>query len=493
MRRACPRARACANRIRLRPALVRPIAGTPAARARQRGCRCGTATPRRAADRSDAGEAGSRDDAGECAIRSSGRLLCFAENRRNRVGDCRPARRFALELLSSRPGQAVVLRVAVVFGEAPLRVNPPLHFEPVQRRIKGAFLDTQHVLRYLLDPPGDREPMIGRGREDAQNQQWQRALDKLTGTGFSHRCLMGEPTPRRRLCQTSRGAAGADRRPAFGSILSARNKGGCMRASYVPSRAAIVISAVCVADASAHHSFAPHFDAGKPVSIEGTVTEYESRNPHSYLHIAAVDENGRTREYICESHGVTQLTRNGIRPDMFKAGTRVRVTGSLSRHSPYMCFFNTVAFADGRTLSVNGPTGGTRPVAATAAARKDIFGTWLLAPMPNRSTSGPQPMMQFLTPAGQKAVAAYDPFRDDPTFRCDPVGVRRVWGAPATPLEIVREGKDIVLRHEWMDVRRVVHMNLTEHPKTGPRSSLGHSIGRFDGDTLVIDTANFAP
>src|SRR5687767_13172233 len=265
-----------------------------------------------------------------------------------------------------------------------------------------------------------------------------------------------------------------------------------MRASYVPSRAAIVISAVCVADASAHHSFAPHFDAGKPVSIEGTVTEYESRNPHSYLHIAAVDENGRTREYVCESHGVTQLTRNGIRPDMFKAGTRVRVTGSLSRHSPYMCFFNTVEFADGRTLSVNGSTGGTR-AAATATARKDIFGIWLLAPIPNRSTSGPQPMMQFLTPAGRKAVAAYDPFRDDPTFRCDPVGVRRVWGAPATPLEIVREGKDIVLRHEWMDVRRVVHMNLTEHPKTGPRTSLGHSIGRFDGDTLVIDTANFAP
>jgi len=265
-----------------------------------------------------------------------------------------------------------------------------------------------------------------------------------------------------------------------------------MRASRVASRAAIVISALYAADASAHHSFAPHFDASKPVSIQGTVTEYESRNPHSYLHIAAVDENGRTREYVCESHGVTQLTRNGIRPDMFRAGTRVRVTGSLSRHSPYMCFFNTVEFSDGRVLNVNGPTGGARPAAATAAARKDIFGTWLLAPISNRSTSGPQPMMQFLTPAGQKAVAAYDPFRDDPTFRCDPVGVRRVWGAPGTPLEIVRDAQDVVLRHEWMDVRRVVHMNMTDGSRSGARSSLGHSIGRFDADTLVIDTANYA-
>lgn len=256
--------------------------------------------------------------------------------------------------------------------------------------------------------------------------------------------------------------------------------------------AAIIVLTLPAADASAHHSFAPHFDASKPANIEGTVTEYESRNPHSYLHIAAVDENGRTREYVCESHGVTQLTRNGIRPDMLKTGTKVRVTGSMSRHSPYMCFFNTVEFADGRVLNVNGPTGAEARRPAPMAARKDIFGIWLLAPIPNRSTSGPQPMSQFLTPAGQKAVAAYDPFRDDPTFRCDPVGVRRVWGAPGTPLEIRREGGDLVLRHEWMDVRRVVHMNRQDHPQGGARSSLGHSIGRFDGDTLVVETANYA-
>jgi hypothetical protein len=97
-----------------------------------------------------------------------------------------------------------------------------------------------------------------------------------------------------------------------------------------------------------------------------------------------------------------------------------------------------------------------------------------------------------MTAAGQRAVAKYDPFKDDPVFRCDPVTVRRVWGAPGTPLEIVRQGKDIVLHHEWMDVRRVVHMDAKEHPKNGPRTSLGHSIGRMEGDTLVIETANFS-
>src|SRR5574339_960576 len=124
------------------------------------------------------------------------------------------------------------------------------------------------------------------------------------------------------------------------------------------SRIAVYLVAVGlvlgVVETSAHHSFAPHFDGSKKVNIYGTVRQYEARNPHSYLHINAVDENGRTREYVCESHGVTQLSRIGITPQVLKAGTSLRVTGSLSRHSPYMCFFETIEFADGRTMNVHG-------------------------------------------------------------------------------------------------------------------------------------------
>jgi hypothetical protein len=258
----------------------------------------------------------------------------------------------------------------------------------------------------------------------------------------------------------------------------------------------LLIGLLALATAHAHHSFAPHFDIDKPVDISGTVIEYEARNPHSYLHIAAVDENGKTQEYVCESHGFTQLSRNGITPQMLKPGTQLRVDGSLSRHSPTMCFFNNVYFPDGRTLSVNGPRGAQARQPAALPPRAGIVGTWLLAPAapdPRRGgTSRPQPMMNFLTPAGEAAVAAYDPFKDDPTFRCDPVAIRRVWGAPGTPLSITREPDRVVLRHEWMDVVRVVHLNTREHPADGPRTSLGHSIGYFEGDTPVIETANYA-
>ena len=244
--------------------------------------------------------------------------------------------------------------------------------------------------------------------------------------------------------------------------------------------------------ALAHHSFAPHFDSSKPVSIAGTITEFEALNPHAYLHIAATDASGRSREYICESHGVTQLGRNGISREMLAPGTEVRVEGSQARRDPYMCFFDSVEFADGRVLSVNGPRGNRNAPQVASAPREDIYGTWLLAPRRNRSTSGPQPMMEHLTDAGRTAVAAYDPFVDDPVYRCDPVAIRRVWFAPGTPLEIHRDGDRVILRHEWMDVERSVHLDLDEHPADGERTSLGHSIGHFEGQTLVIETANYA-
>ena len=261
--------------------------------------------------------------------------------------------------------------------------------------------------------------------------------------------------------------------------------------SRLACAAMVLLSAVTVA-ASAHHSFAPHFDASKPVLISGVVSEYEQRNPHAYLHVLATDANGRTREYVCESHGVTQLARNGVTPQLLAPGTQVTLRGSQARRDPYMCFFDSVELADGRVLSVNGPRA-TAPAAAPRAAdqRSDMYGTWLLVPA-DRSTSGPQPMMSYLTAAGRTAVEAYDPFVDDPTFRCDPVAIRRVWFAPGTPLSIARDGDRVILRHEWMDVERTVHLGLDAHPSDGPRTSLGHSIGRFEGDTLVIETANYS-
>ncbi|MEI7949554.1 MAG: DUF6152 family protein [Gammaproteobacteria bacterium] len=243
--------------------------------------------------------------------------------------------------------------------------------------------------------------------------------------------------------------------------------------------------------AQAHHSFAPHFDINKPVNLTGVITEFEQRNPHAYLHMRAQDADGRTAEWRCETHGVTQLTRNGITPDMLKPGTELRITGSQHRRDEHECFFDTAYFPDGRILSVNGPRV-DQTALPKVAPRDSFYGVWLLAPA-NRPTSGPQFMMDFLTDAGKAAVAKYDPFTMDPTYRCEPVGIRRGWFAPGTPMAIRKDGKNIVIAHEWMDIKRTVHMNEAAAPANTAETILGYSRGHFDGNTLVVETDHYQP
>lgn len=258
-----------------------------------------------------------------------------------------------------------------------------------------------------------------------------------------------------------------------------------MKLQLITLAAALLIATTT----QAHHSFAPHFDNTKPVDITGVVTEFEERNPHAYLHVRATDADGRVAEWRCESHGVTQLTRNGLSPDMLKAGTELRITGSAHRRAPNECFFDMVYYPDGRAVSVNGVRGAQAQVAAVAQ-RDSIFGTWLLAPA-NRPTSGPQFMTDYLTDAAKVAMDKYDPFTMDPSYRCEPVAIRRGWFAPGTPMAIKQDGDNIVIQHEWMDIARVVHMNEAAAPANTPETILGYSRGRWEGETLVVETDHY--
>ena len=242
--------------------------------------------------------------------------------------------------------------------------------------------------------------------------------------------------------------------------------------------------------AFAHHSFAPHFDSNDTLSVSGTITEFEARNPHVYLHIDGTEGDAQTQVYICESSGISTLERNGLTREMFPVGANIRIDGVRSRREPNLCFFRTVHLADGRTLSTSG---NDRESDADAALprRHSIAGTWMIVPA-GRSSSGPWEMINYLTPEGEAAVAGYDPFLDDPTLRCSPVGIRRVWSAPSEPLNI-RVGDDrVIVHHEWMDTVRTIHLDA-EPPADVTPSTLGYSVGRFEDGVLVVETTNFAP
>jgi hypothetical protein len=87
------------------------------------------------------------------------------------------------------------------------------------------------------------------------------------------------------------------------------------------------------------------------------------------------------------------------------------------------------------------------------------------------------------------AAKDYDPTAQTTVaLTCKPPGLIYSMQGPF-PIEIF-EGRDmIVVKLEYFDLVRIIFMNETGHPADWPHSQTGHSIGHWDGDTLVVDTA----
>jgi hypothetical protein len=56
------------------------------------------------------------------------------------------------------------------------------------------------------------------------------------------------------------------------------------------------------------------------------------------------------------------------------------------------------------------------------------------------------------------------------------------------PIEIFQGRDMIVMKMEYFDLVRIIFMNEKTHPKEWPLTPTGHSIGHWEGDTLVVDT-----
>jgi len=83
--------------------------------------------------------------------------------------------------------------------------------------------------------------------------------------------------------------------------------------------------------------------------------------------------------------------------------------------------------------------------------------------------------------------------KDDPHVRCKPSGGPRMYHTPYGHefIEVPEEKKIYILSvggpHSW----RVVYMDGREHPKDLDPTFSGHSVGHWEGDTLVVDTVGF--
>jgi Family of unknown function (DUF6152) len=84
--------------------------------------------------------------------------------------------------------------------------------------------------------------------------------------------------------------------------------------------------------ARAHHSFAATYHEDKTVKIEGKLVQFLFRNPHSFVHVEAPDENGEMQRWAVEWAGLGQLAGAGITRETLKYGDVVVVTANPGRN-----------------------------------------------------------------------------------------------------------------------------------------------------------------
>jgi len=264
------------------------------------------------------------------------------------------------------------------------------------------------------------------------------------------------------------------------------------RTNHLLGPAFIAIVSVTALPVSAHHSDAG-IDMESIVAFEGVVTDFVWRNPHVYVLVDRDGGDGEAVEWELQMGPVNVISRRGWRRDTLQPGDRVSVRAHAAQSGRTYGIIDSIDKDGGLQLAA---AAGAAPAPATTTT---LEGRWIA----DRSVTMSYPggfdgffnALLTLNDAGRAAKAAYDPLSDEnPEASC--VGRPTPAALVSTSLylmeiDIREEEQTVVLRSEYFDEVRTVYMDGREHPDPSERFVTGHSIGWWEGDTLVVDTRNF--
>jgi hypothetical protein len=103
-----------------------------------------------------------------------------------------------------------------------------------------------------------------------------------------------------------------------------------------------------------HHAFSAEFDADAPVNLRGKVTKIEWINPHAWIHIEVIGDDGSSTAWMVEGGTPNTLLRAGINRNSLPIGSEILVRGYQSKDAACQpaCKANgrDLAFPDGRRV-----------------------------------------------------------------------------------------------------------------------------------------------
>jgi hypothetical protein len=250
--------------------------------------------------------------------------------------------------------------------------------------------------------------------------------------------------------------------------------------------------------AGAHHSRV-QYDGSETQEIQGELIYVSWTNPHAAFRVQVTNAAGDAETWNLESWGSPYvLSRMGVTEEQFVVGSQVRLAGRVSNLAPNRFLLTNMLKPDGTEVVLSTDddpfwdgrqVGGlaqwrNQGVSTAADEARGIFRVWSTARMGQARDN-----RIMLT---ERARAARESFDQSQSFvvSCEPQGMPTVMNW-VYPFEFTPAGPStIVLRNEYYDLERTIHMAPAEVPEGLTPSLLGYSIGRFedDGRSLVVET-----